>query len=101
MYSPTACSLYECILCICICIVFVHCVLTLPVSGLIFMSIKCSVLFCSGCLKSTALQVEFPILLMITHTEPFLSNDSVKTIMFATQAASYSRSKKDEDLAPV
>ena len=44
-----ACSLYSCILCIlCVCFVFVPYALTLPVSGLSFMSIKiCSVLFCS------------------------------------------------------
>ena len=44
-FSPFACSLYSCILCIsCICFA-----LTLPVSGLSFMSIKlCSVLFCSA-----------------------------------------------------
>ena len=45
-FSPFACSLYSCILCVsCICFVFVPYALTLPVSGLSFMSIKICVLF--------------------------------------------------------
>ena len=45
-FSPFACSLYSSIICLsCICFVFVPYALTLPVSGLSFMSIKiCSVL---------------------------------------------------------